>query len=248
MTRRMRDPEFRAGQLRELYAAHVKPVNKLVDELRVDRDRWLPHVAPMHGGTSARLLWIGSDPGLRPTAPYEGLLGVEADDAGSARVGALLKRAGIDPAETTPWNASPWYAPAPWRMPPGHTSPGALAPGAVSSGASAAGSTSSRGSAPAVTSPSATARPDPRAGVEPLRRLLELLDELEVVVLLGRVAERTWRTLASTHPDQVPYAEVLVTTEADDEGFDGTNAERRLRREQQALVFEQAGRLLREQD
>src|SRR5438132_10199484 len=51
VTRRLRDPVYRQEQLKDLYAAHVKPVNKLVDELRVDANRWMPHVAPLHGGT-----------------------------------------------------------------------------------------------------------------------------------------------------------------------------------------------------
>ena len=86
---------------------------------------------------------------------------------------------------------------------------------------------------------------DARAGVEPLRRVVELLEDLEVVVLVGKVAERTWRMLATAHPDDVTYAHVLVTSEADDTGWQGTNAERHRRREEQAEVFAEVGRLLR---
>ena len=167
MTRRMSDPAYRQEQLKDLYAAHVKPINKLVDELRVDAERWLPHVAPLHGGTEARLLLLASDPGPRPQTdrPQDDLLGVEDDNARAARLGALLRTAAIEVSDTLVWCAFPWYT----RHPP-------------------------------------TAA-DLRAGVEPLRRLLDLLDRLEVVVLLGPVAERSWRNLTSTHPYDVPPAE-----------------------------------------
>jgi hypothetical protein len=202
----MEDPRFRAEQLGDLYAPHVKAVNKLVDELRVDADRWMPHLAPMHAGVLARLLVIGPDPGpnLDRGRAYEALLSVEDDNAAAARIGALLKRARIDPAEVTLWNAYPWYT------------AGDLAAG------------------------------DVRAGLEPLRRLVELLPELEVVVLLGTAAERLWRTFTSTLPDEVPYATVLTTREVADAAFEGTNAQRHQWREEQAETFLEAGRLLRE--
>jgi hypothetical protein len=202
----MADPDYVRGQLKDLYAPHVKAVNKLVDELRVDEQRWVPYVAPLHAGVMTRLLLVVDSPGAAPPGsgrPYEAMLGVEGDDAVSARLGALVKRAGIDVADTMVWGAFPWYADDP------------------------------------VTTAEA------RAGVEPLRRVLELLEDLEVVVLVGKVAERTWRMLATAHPDDVPYAHVLVTTEVDDSGWPGTNSERHQRREEQAEVFAEAGRLLR---
>ncbi|BEP15326.1 hypothetical protein acdb102_36370 [Acidothermaceae bacterium B102] len=202
MTRRMSDPAFRAAQLQELYAAHVKPVNKLVDELRVGPDGWMPHVAPLHGGTEARLLLLASDPGPAPADPYQALLSIEDDTARAARLGALLRMAGVDPGETLPWCAFPWYA----EHPP------------------AAG--------------------DVKAGVEPLRRLVLLLERLEVVVLLGPPAERSWRMLTSTHPFDVPPVQVLATRDTEDDAFAGTKAQRKRWREEQALVFLEAGRLL----
>ena len=204
MTRRMRDPAFRAEQLRELYATHVKPVNKLVDELRVGPDRWMPHVAPLHGGTEARLLLLVGDPGPGPgiDRPQDDLLGIEDDDARSARLGALLKTAGIDAFDATVWCAFPWYT----RHP--------------------------------------TTADDLKAGVEPLRRLVFLLEQLEVVVLLGPAAERSWRMLASTHPYDVPPVRVLTTRDTDDDAFAGTNAQRKQWRDEQSVVLLEAARLL----
>jgi len=202
----MADEGYRQEQLKELYAPHVKAVNKLVDELRVDERRWVPYVAPLHAGLLTRLLLVIDSPGTPPQGtgrPHEVMLGVEGDDAASARLGALVKRGGIDVADTMVWGAFPWYA------------------------------------------EEAVAPAEARAGVEPLRRVVELLEQVEVVVLLGKVAERTWRMLATAHPDQVPYAHVLTTSEADDAAWTGTNAERHRRREEQAEVFAEAGRLLR---
>jgi hypothetical protein len=206
VTRRMRDPEFRAQQLRDLYAPQVKPLNKLVDEFRVGGDRWLPHVAPLHGGVAARLMWLGADPGPRPSPvdrPQDDFLCVENDDAASARIGALLKRAGIDPADTCPWNAYPWYVDR---------------------------------------EPSAA---DLKAGLEPLRRVLELLEQLEVLVLLGSAAQRSWRAFRSTYPDDTGWYTVLTTHGIGEEDQAPTNAQRHQLREEQAAVFLEAGLLLR---
>ena len=200
MTRRMSDPAFRAAQLQDLYAAHVKPVNKLVDELRVGADRWMPHVAPLHAGTEARLLLLASDPGPAAADPYQALLSVEDDTSRAARLGALLRTAEIDTGETVPWCAYPWYT--------GHP-------------------------------PTAA---DLKAGVEPLRRLVLLLERLEVVVLLGPAAERSWRMLTSTHPYDVPPVTVLTTRDTD--AFAGTNAQRKQWRDEQVLDFLEASRLL----
>ena len=204
MTRRLSDPAYRQAQLKDLYAAHVKPVNKLVDELRVDAERWLPHVAPLHGGTEARLLLLASDPGRGPGTdrPQDDLLGVEDDDSRAARLGALLRAAAIEVEDTLLWCAVPWYT----RHPP-------------------------------------TAA-DLKAGVEPLRRLVYLLERLEVVVLLGPAAERSWRSLTSTHPYDVPAVRVLTTRDTDDAAFAGTNAQRKQWRDEQDQVFLEAGRLL----
>lgn len=202
----MRDPEFRAEQHRGLYAPQVKPVNKLVDEYRVGGERWLPHVAPMHGGVHARLMWLGGDPGPRPAEVGRSqgdFLSVENDDAASARIGALLKRAAIEPAETCPWNACPWYVDR---------------------------------------EPTAA---DLKAGLEPLRRVLNLLEELEVLVLLGSVAERSWRAFRSTYPDDTGWFTVLTTHGIGAEEQAATNAQRHQLREDQAEVFLEAGRLLR---
>jgi hypothetical protein len=60
MVRRMSDPKFKAEQLSGRYEPHVEPVNRLVDELREAEPPggrgWAPYIAPIHGGSEARIL------------------------------------------------------------------------------------------------------------------------------------------------------------------------------------------------
>ena len=67
MPRAMADLEFRRQQWEQRYAPHVAPINRWIDELRNPYDRgWLPYVAPLHGGTEARVLSILRDPPGHP--------------------------------------------------------------------------------------------------------------------------------------------------------------------------------------
>ncbi len=205
----MRDPAFRRQQRDGLYAPHVAPVNTLVDELgRQEGDGWLPHVAPVHGGADARLLWVLRDPGpavADPDRDAAGFLCVENDDPTAQRLCELLARAEIDVADTLPWNAYPWYI----------------------------------NKAPSVG--------QLRAGVEPLRRLLELLPRLKVVLLLGRHAQRSWGLLTQHYPDVAMTLTVLQSRHPGRQAFIGSAAEREQWQEEQAVVFERAGETLRAQ-
>lgn len=110
--RRMKDAAFREQERDRLFDGHVAPVNRLVDELSGGERGWMPHVAPLHGGTRARLLWVFRDPGpmtVDPENPERGFLCVENDDPTAARLCELIDLAGIDVSETMPWNAYPWY-------------------------------------------------------------------------------------------------------------------------------------------
>ena len=110
--RRMKDAAFREQERDRLFDGHVAPVNSLVDELSGGERGWMPHGAPLHGGTGARLLWVFRDPGpmtVDPENPDRGFLCVENDDPTAARLCELIDLAGIDVGETMPWNAYPWY-------------------------------------------------------------------------------------------------------------------------------------------
>ena len=202
----MRDSAFRREQRDGLYAPHVAPINTLVDGLGRQADGWLPHVAPVHGGVQARLLWVLRDPGpavADPDRDAAGFLCVENDDPTAQRLCDLLARAEIDVADTVPWNAYHWYI----------------------------------NKAPSVG--------QLRAGVEPLRRLLGLLPRLEVVLLLGQHAQRSWSLLTKTRPDVGARLTVLQSRHPSRQAFIGSATERKQWQEEQALVFEQGGKVIR---
>lgn len=111
MARRMRDAGYRTSQREHLYDLHVAPINRMVDELR-GAGRWMPHVAPVHGGVDARMLFVLRDPGPKtenPDRKNEGFLCVENDDPTAERFCGLLERADIPVRDTLPWNAYPWF-------------------------------------------------------------------------------------------------------------------------------------------
>lgn len=110
MPRRMSDLAFRDAQEADRYAAHVRPVNELVDSLRDESRGWMPHVAPLHGGVNARVLSVLRDPGPATQAGSgSGFLCIENDDPTAARQLAMFTEVGVSPADITPWNAYPWY-------------------------------------------------------------------------------------------------------------------------------------------
>ena len=108
----MRDENFRAGQLNRLRDPHIAPINALVDGIRDPAaDLWAPYVAPMYGGTNARLLSVLRDPGPKTNVDHggSGFLSMENDDATAERIAGLFADAGISAADIVPWNAYPWY-------------------------------------------------------------------------------------------------------------------------------------------
>jgi Uracil DNA glycosylase superfamily len=108
----MRDPQFRQQQEDDLRAAHVAPVNALVDKLTDPAGRgWVPYVAPTYGGIHARVLNVLRDPGPKTHSKHggSGFLCTENDDASAERFATLLDTAGLPVSETLSWNAYPWY-------------------------------------------------------------------------------------------------------------------------------------------
>lgn len=105
----MRAPEFRADQHARLHEPHISPITRLVDSLRTP-ERWLPYVAPIHGGVRARIVTVLRDPG-RGTADSggSGMLCVENDDQTAATMSGLMESAGLSPNDFMPWNAYPWF-------------------------------------------------------------------------------------------------------------------------------------------
>jgi len=111
-TRRTSDPEFLRNQHAHLYDPHVAPFNDLVDDMNRHSTRgWVPHIAPMFGGVSARVLSIFEAPGKGTLEPPigSGMLCTQNNDGSADLHATLLAHARIPVAELLPWNSYPWY-------------------------------------------------------------------------------------------------------------------------------------------
>lgn len=201
----MRDAAYRKSQRDGIRQAHVAPVNAFVDQLATQGRGWVPHVAPSHGGVGARLLWVMRDPGPRTADPDHdgtGFLCAENADPTAERLCGLLDHAGIDLADTMPWNAYPWYVNRP----------------------------------PSVA--------ELRAGLPPLRHLLSLLPQLEVVLLFGNHARHSWRLLERETPAATAGLAVFSTRHPGRQAFIGTAEQRATWRADQSAVVDDIGALL----
>jgi len=79
----------------------------------------MPYIAPMYGGTDARVLSLLAAPGPGTKSHTgSGMLCIENDDASAERMAELLADARIPVAELLPWNAYPWYIPGTEDRPP----------------------------------------------------------------------------------------------------------------------------------
>jgi len=112
--RRSRSLVFRAQQLEAIFADHCRPVNELVDELIVQGGgRWMPYVAPYHGGIHAAVLLLFQDPGRMTSQAHggSGFIGCENDDPSAELLAICLDQARIAQDQVMPWNAYPWFLP-----------------------------------------------------------------------------------------------------------------------------------------
>lgn len=112
MTQRVADADFAAFMAQQrggLYADHIAPFNRMVDELRT-ADEWMPHVAPLYGGTGARVLSLFRDPGpATQEGAGSGMLCIENRDESAKLHHSLVTDAGIRFDQLMTWNAFPWY-------------------------------------------------------------------------------------------------------------------------------------------
>lgn len=112
--RRSRSLAYRAEQWDARRAAHCRPINDLVDQLIVEGGgRWMPYVAPYHGGVNAELLLLFQDPGRMTNEAHggSGFIGCENDDPSAHLLATCLDEAGIDQGKVAPWNSYPWFLP-----------------------------------------------------------------------------------------------------------------------------------------
>jgi len=105
----MADPTFRQEQWQHRFDPHIAPINQFIDELRRG-GKWAPYVAPMYGGTAARLLSVLRDPGpMTQDDVGSGFLCMENDDPTAETICGLFQDAGIIGSDIVPWNMYPWY-------------------------------------------------------------------------------------------------------------------------------------------
>jgi hypothetical protein len=101
-------------------------MNALVGRLRKSSSRFVPEVAPIHGGVDAPILSVLRDPG--PATNQTAVLSTDNPDPTSRRQRELMESAGLTAANLCPWNAYPWaHDPAV----DGHLTPDLVARGAV---------------------------------------------------------------------------------------------------------------------
>ncbi|MGW5570584.1 uracil-DNA glycosylase [Nocardia thailandica] len=106
---RMREPEYRLRQSALVYADHVAPINRLVDDLRAEHGEWMPYVAPTYGGVRARVLAVFRDPG--PGSRQDtgsGFVSLENDDQAAERHLDFVSASGVTPADLMVWHTYPW--------------------------------------------------------------------------------------------------------------------------------------------
>jgi hypothetical protein len=107
MVRLMADPAFRQEQHSLLHEPHIAPISAYIDTLGAD-GRWMPYVAPLHGGVEARLLSVARDPGPKTQdATGSGMLCVENDDQTAANQFDLLNAAGLRASDYNPGTPTP---------------------------------------------------------------------------------------------------------------------------------------------
>lgn len=174
---------YREDLLRRRDDPHVRPINELVDQLRLEQpDKFIPYVAPTYGGTNARLLALLQDPGPK-TNPQNtngsGMLCIENDDESAARYKMFLADAGIDVCDMQAWNAFPWHVRELSERDPitGYKYPAA----------------------------------DVTGGIDALVRLIALLPKVRVVLLHGRVAQAAWQRYVALAPDRASNIQAVET-------------------------------------
>ncbi|WP_280505081.1 uracil-DNA glycosylase, partial [Nocardia farcinica] len=108
--RRLADPEYREQQYANRYEGPVAAINRLVDELVEESGEWMPYVAPVLGGTNARLLTLFRDPGPKTRVDKgSGMLSPENDDQSAERFLTFFEESGLAAGELMTWNTYPWY-------------------------------------------------------------------------------------------------------------------------------------------
>ncbi|MFC3960565.1 uracil-DNA glycosylase [Nocardia jiangsuensis] len=109
--RRLADSTYRDEQFAARYEGSIAPFNHLVDRLTEESGEPLPYLAPVYGGTEARVLSLFRDPGPRTRSGQQssGLLSLENDDQAAERYLEFFQTSGLRIGDLITWNAYPWY-------------------------------------------------------------------------------------------------------------------------------------------
>lgn len=102
-----------ADKERRIHEPHVAPLNRLAGKINAERGAHLvPWFDPDGGGTSARVLFLGENPGRR-AAPGRGsgFISADNDDDSAANFFRLRDEAGMPRGRLVAWNIVPWYQP-----------------------------------------------------------------------------------------------------------------------------------------
>ena len=94
---------------RELMAPGTPPITANIDSLRTS-DRWLPYVAPLHGGIDARCPRCSAIPAPElATRVAQACSASKNHDQSAEKQFRIMESVGLAPQDSTPWNAYPWY-------------------------------------------------------------------------------------------------------------------------------------------
>lgn len=102
-----------ADKERRIHEAHVAPLNRLAGKINAERGAHLvPWFDPDGGGISARVLFLGENPGRR-AAPGRGsgFISADNDDDSAASFFRLRDEADLPRGRLVAWNIVPWYQP-----------------------------------------------------------------------------------------------------------------------------------------
>ena len=106
----MREQAFHQEQMANIYSPHIKLINEFVDKLSKSENAWMPYVAPLYGGTNARLLSLLRDPGPKTQVDGgSGFISLENDDPTAELMCNMFNQHNISPSDSMLWNIYPWY-------------------------------------------------------------------------------------------------------------------------------------------
>lgn len=123
-TRFLLDPVEGAAELErrraQLFAPHVAPLNRLVEQIRAETTESVPWFDPRHGGCRAKVLVLAQDPS-GAASEGSGFISPDNNDPSAQNATIATEAAGLQPRELAHWNVVPWWVANPAKKAPGRT-------------------------------------------------------------------------------------------------------------------------------